>query len=641
MAFERKQFAVAAKMLPEEYTKEKSRVSKGKIAFKLGESYKRMNQNEQSIEWYKTAYDNSYGIEALKEYAFALKKAGRYKEAKIAFKELGIEIGSPYEYRKEISACDIVQGWIKNQERNPFEIKDAGLNSDVADYAPVILQNGQVLFTSDRKINSESDTYNWTGNGFSNLWQFDAANFESSSFSDVLNSANNEGTATFSSDYSTIIFSRCFAPEKSDQYCKLMSSQIEDGKWSKPRILNFTKPTVNYGHPSLSSDGTMLYFSSNDPDGWGGYDIYMSLKRDDGWAEPKLLSRSINTEKDEKFPHLDAETLYFASEGHTGMGGLDIYKTFIQNGSRWTPAQNMLPPINSSADDFAFVVDYINQVEAPLLQHGYFTSSRDGGLGGDDIYKFNKVVLPPVEEKIVEVDTTTAAPTPKEIEYKMILNGYVVEQIFKDPTNPNSQVLGRRPISNATVDINVNGKSIDKITVDANGFFSIEMEEETDYYMFGAKDGYLNNSNRFSSKGIGKIASNPIQEFEVEIILNKIFKNKEIVLDNIYYDLDKWDIRPDAEPTLNSLYTTLNQNPTIRIQLNSHTDCQGQDLYNQNLSQKRAQSAIEYLIKKGIDANRLSAVGYGETKLAIDCACNKCTDNEHQANRRTSFTILD
>ncbi len=640
MAFDRKQFAVAVKMLPEDYNKEKSLVNKGKIAFKLGESYKRMNQNEKAIDWYKTAYDNSYGIDALKEYAFALKKAGRYKEAKTAFKELGIEIGSPYEYRKEISACDIVQGWIKNQSLNPFQVKDAGLNSADADYAPVILQDGQILFTSDRKVNTESETYNWTGNGFSNFWQFDASNFESTSFSDVLNSDNNEGTATFSSDYSTIIFSRCFAPDKEDQYCKLMSSELQDGAWTSPKMLNFTKPMVNYGHPSLSSDGTMLYFSSNDPDGWGGYDIYMSTKNNEGWTEPKLLSRSINTEKDDKFPFLDADTLYFASEGHTGMGGLDIYKTYIQNGSRWTPAQNMLPPVNSSADDFGLVVDYVNKVTSPDLQHGYFSSSRSGGSGSDDIYKFTKIVLPPVEV-VVDIDTTETVPEPQKIEYKMILNGYIVEQIYKDPTNPNSPVLGRRPIPNASVDINVNGASMDKITVDQNGFFSIEMTEETDYYLFGSKDGYLNNSNRFSSKGIGKVPSNPIQEFEVEIVLDKIFTNKEIVLDNIYYDLDKWDIRPDAEPTLNSLYTTLNQNPNIKIQLNSHTDCQGQDLYNQNLSQKRAQSAIEYLIKKGIEASRLSAVGFGETKLAIDCACNKCTDAEHQSNRRTSFTILE
>ena len=639
MAYDRKQFAVAVKMLPDEYQKEKSIVNKGKIAYKIGESYTRMNQNEKAIEWYKTAYDSSYGIDALKAYSFALKKAGRYKEAKISFKELGIEIGSPYEYRKEISACDIAQGWIENQKLNPYRVKDAGLNSADADYAPSIMENGQILFTSDRKVAGDENTYNWTGNGFSNLWLFDATNFNADPFSEEINSANNEGTATFSKDYKTIIFSRCYAPNNEDKYCKLMSSTKEDDKWTEPSVLNFTKPAVNYGHPSLSEDGQFLYFSCNDPDGWGGYDIYMSQKSDGiNWTEPKLLSRSINTEKDDKFPYIDADTLYFASTGHTGMGGLDIFKSYIQNGSRWTPAQNMLPPINSSADDFGIVVDYTNPLDGTDLQHGYFTSSRMNGQGNDDIYKFNKIVLPP--PPIVEVDTTEIVE-PKEIEYKLILNGYVVEQIFKDPNNPNSQVIGRRPIPAAKVDINVNGKTIDNVTVDKAGFFSIVLDDDTDYYLFGSKEGYLNNSNRFSSKGIGKIPSNPVQEFEVEIVLDKIFKNQEIVLDNIYYDLDKWDIRPDAEPTLNALYNTLQQNPNIKIQLNSHTDCQGQDQYNQNLSQKRAQSAIEYLIKNGISEQRLSAVGYGETRLAIDCACAKCTDDEHQANRRTTFTIIE
>jgi len=639
MAYERKQFAVAVNMLPDEYQKEKSTVNKGKIAFKIGESYKRMNQNGKAIEWYKTAYDNSYGIDALKAYAFSLKEAGRYKEAQTSFKELGIEIGSPYEYRKEISACNIAQGWLDNEALNPYKVMDAGLNSVDADYAPIIMENGQLLFTSDRQSGSDANTYNWTGNGFSNLWIFDTKSFDSDPFSDKINSPNNEGTATFSKDFNTIIFSRCFAPNKEDSYCKLMSSTKENGDWTKPTMLNFTKPEVNYGHPSLSDDDQLLYFSCNDPDGWGGYDIYLSQRGAEGnWTEPKLLSRAINTEKDDKFPFIDADTLYFASAGHTGMGGLDIFKSYIQNGSRWTPAQNMLPPINSSADDFGIVIDYINPLEDEALQHGYFTSSRKNGQGNDDIYKFNKIVLPP--PVIAEVDTTEAVK-PKEIEYKLILNGYVVEQIFKDPNNPNSKVIGRRPIPSATVDINVNGKSIDNITVDNEGFFSIVMDEDTDYYLFGSKDGYLNNSNRFSSKGIGKIASNPVQEFEVEIILDKIFKNKEIVLDNIYYDLDKWDIREDAQPTLNTLYNTLQQNPQVKIQLNSHTDCQGQDQYNENLSQKRAQSAIEYLIKKGISAQRLSAVGYGETRLAIDCACAKCTDEEHQANRRTTFTIVE
>jgi len=637
-AYERKQFAVAVKMLPEDYKKEKSIVNKGKIAFVMGKSFQRMNKNEESIEWFKTAYDNSYGIEALKSYAFALKRAGRYKEAKIAFKELGIEIGSPYEYRKEISACDIVQEWIKNEDLNPYEVMDAGLNSADADYAPLLLEDGSILYTTDRRTGTESETYNWTGNGFSNLWTFNKEDFSSELFSDNINSLGNEGTATFNSDYTTIIFSRCYAPEKEDQYCKLMSSSKEDGKWSKPQMLNFSKPLINYGHPSFGKDDNTLYFSSNDPDGWGGYDIYLTTKSNDGWTEPKLLSRSINTEKDEKFPFVDGDTLYFASDGHTGMGGLDIFKTYIQNSSRWTPAQNMLPPINSPADDFALVVDYTNKVEAPLLGHGYFSSNREGGMGGDDIYKYNKVVVPLKE--IVQVDTLVD-DKPKEIIYKLILNGYVVEQIFKDPTNPNSKVIGRKPIPMAKVDINVNGKVVDKVTVDKDGFFTLVLDEETDYYFFGSKDGYLNDSNRFSSKGIGKIPSNPVQEFEVEIVLDKIFKNKEIVLDNIYYDLDKWDIRPDAEPTLNTLYGTLNQNPNVKIQLNSHTDCQGQDQYNQNLSQKRAQAAIEYLIKKGIDADRLSAVGYGETRLAIDCGCNNCTEEEHQANRRTSFTIVE
>lgn len=635
MAFERKQYAVAVDMLKKEFYKEKSRVTKGKIALMLAESYTALNKDVDAIDWYKTAFDNSAGLDALKGYAYALKKSERYKEAQAAFKELGIEIGSPYEYRKEISACKVAANWKKNEAQNAIQISNMDWNSAKSDYAPILYTDNQVLFTSDRPASSGDDIYNWTGNNFSDLFLVSESIVQS--FSPQINTADNEGTASFNTTFTEMIFTRCSAEgELDDRYCKLYESQLVDDNWSTPQLLSFTQENINYGHPSLTADGSQLYYACNDPEGWGGFDIWMSERSPDGWSEPTLLSRSINTIGDEKYPYIDKDTLYFASDKHTGMGGLDIFRSYQVDDNQWSPVHNLKPPINSGSDDFGFVIDYNTPLEEGQLQIGYFSSSRMSGKGLDDIYFFEKNIPPPppVLPEPEKVDT------PKVIVYSINLTGFVVENIYQDPSNPNSRVLGRRPISNANVDVKI-GSETKKVNTNDSGEFQLALDFNTDYYFFASKSEYLSNDERFSTRGIAKDPNNPVQNFEVEIRLDKIFKNKEIVLDNIYYDFDRSEIRSDAEPTLNALTKILLQNPGISIQLSSHTDCRGNPNYNQDLSQQRAQSVVNYLIKGGIEQSRLSAVGYGENSLLIDCACTRCTEDEHQANRRTTFKILD
>lgn len=628
-AYERKQYSVAVKYLQKEYKKAKSRIEKGKIAFLLADSYKALNKSDQSIDWYQTAYDNQFGIDALKEYAYALKKAERYKEALRAFKDLGIEIGSPYEYRREIRACQIAAGW-KNIKRVEYEVDLLDFNSGFADYAPTLYKENQLVITSDRTASSGDDTYNWTGNDFSDLFLVDLKSNSVESFDNSINTPDNEGTVAFNKDYTEMYFTRCYGAKKEDSFCKLMVSEKKGDSWTVPRTLNFVESGINYGHPALSEDGQTLYFACNHPEGWGGFDIYSSKRTPDGWEEPRILSRSINTIGNEKFPYVDKDTLYFSSDFHGGMGGLDIFKTYkLRNGS-WAPAYNLKPPINSGGDDFGFTINYKAQKQNGVLQEGYFTSTREEGIGGDDIYKFRKVVLPPEPEP----------EEPEVIVYKMILDGYVLEKIYEDPTDPNSKVLGRKPLEGASVNIQI-GKKKETVTVGEDGLFTLELEEETDYEFLASKEDYLNNKTSFTSKGIGKDPNNPVMRFEVEVVLDKIFLDKEIRLENIYYDFDKWDIREDAKPTLNTLAENLKLNPKIQIQLSSHTDCRGNPRYNQNLSQKRAQSAVDYLISKGIKANRLVAKGYGEDQLEIECICSRCTEEEHQTNRRTTFKVLD
>jgi outer membrane protein OmpA-like peptidoglycan-associated protein len=294
--------------------------------------------------------------------------------------------------------------------------------------------------------------------------------------------------------------------------------------------------------------------------------------------------------------------------------------------------------MNSGADDFGFLNVKTfnlksNSKPGDLIKEGFFTSNRPGGRGGDDIYRFQQKVPPPKPPKI---DTAKTAPSV----FKIVLDVYVLEKVLEDPNNPNSKVLGRKPLKGAKINMSLANKKMSFVTPE-DGPVKIDLAEQTDYQFTATLENYLSNSAKFSTKGIAKDPANPIQVFEVEIVLDKIFRNKEIVLNNIYYDYDKWDIRPDAEPTLNKLAEVLLQNPGIKIQLGSHTDCRGNDGYNQELSQRRAQSAVEYLISKGVKEERLTAKGYGESQPAALCACARCTESEHQTNRRTTFIVLE
>jgi outer membrane protein OmpA-like peptidoglycan-associated protein/tetratricopeptide (TPR) repeat protein len=637
MAVDRKQYSVAEKLLKKEYNKEKSRVARGQKAFLLGKTYRALNESDKSMQWFQTAYDNGYGVDALKELAYAQKRAEQYQEAMMTFKELGLEIGSPYEYRREIAACQIAIGW-KDIKQPEYKVTPLDFNSSRADYAPTLFKDNQLVFTSDRTGSTGDDQYKWTGNDFSDLYVVDLNSESVSNFDMMINTPDNEGTVTFSSDYQEMYFTRCYGGKKEDAYCNIMRSEYSNGAWSVPQALKlFEETDLNYGHPSLSADGQYLYFSCNHPDGWGGYDIYVCRRLPSGeWSVPELMGRSINTIGNEKFPFIDQDTLYFSSDFHPGMGGLDICRTFKLNNGSWGPAFNIKPPINSGGDDFGYTIDYSAPKRDPDLIHtGYFSSTRLEGLGGDDIYKFEKRYVPPPPPPPVAENEP-----PEEEQYQLILEGYVLEKIYESENDPNSRILGRKPLPNSQVVINFKGAQ-DTLQLEEDGFFRLELEEASDYQFIASKEEYLTNQEFFTTKGIGRNPNMKVQTFEIEIVLDRIFLDKEIELENIYYDFDESFIRDDAKPTLDILASNLELNPNIRIQLGSHTDCRGRDNYNLELSQRRAQAAVDYLIQKGISPNRLLAKGYGEEAPAIDCICSRCTEEEHQENRRTTFKIIE
>ncbi|MEY4134271.1 MAG: hypothetical protein RL386_621 [Bacteroidota bacterium] len=634
-AWSRKQYSSAIPLLNREFEKAKTRAEKGKKAFKIAESYRILAQDDLALPWYQKAYDNQFGTDALRELAYALKRLERYDEAKTAFKDLGIEIGSPYEYRREINTCDIAAGWKKIQVPE-FRISPMDFNTRDAEYAPVLYKTDELAFTSDRSGSTGEEVYAWTGNQFSDIYVYNLSNNTSRKVDARINTPDNEGTASFALNFTEIYFTRCEGPRKQDAYCRIMFSTHKNNEWSSPQSLNLFPNNINYGQPSVSEDGTKLYFAANHPDGWGGFDLYVSERSPEGWGEPKLLSRAVNTIGNEQFPYIIGDTLYFSSDFHPGMGGLDIFRTYRMPNGEWAPALNLKPPINSGADDFGFVREPRVPTKTGVLQNGYFTSNRPGSQGNDDIYRYEMLPEPPKPPVAAGQDKPAATPRRTILR----LDVFVLEKVFSNPADPNSKVLGRKALPGSKLDILIN-KTRQTATVNEEGTFSLLLDDQTDYTFTASREGYLTNAGKFSTIGIGRDPASEEQIFELEIVLDKIFMNQEIVLENIYYDFDKWDIRSDARPTLDALAENLRLNPGIRVQLASHTDCRGNDSYNLELSQKRAQSVVDYLIAAGIEASRLYARGFGESQPSVDCLCARCTEEQHQANRRTTFSIVE
>ncbi len=628
-AYERKRYFQAAEMLQEEYKGARSNIERMNIAFLIGECNLKFNNVDEATKWFKTAYEGGYGSSALVQYAACLKQSEKYEEAANAYFQAGEEIGDRVKFRREISNCLQAVDWRDDEPYSPYQVEPLSINSIYSEYAPVPLDEDQIVFTSDRPESEGDYMYAWTGNEFVDLFLSDVKTNQVKAFEQDLNSEDNEGTAAFSSDGNQMVFCRCFSASEYDIHCKLMITEKENDRWSKPKLLEFAKEGVNYRQPTFANGDTSLIFAADIDGATNDYDLYVSHLIDGEWTDPVSLSNRINTQSREGFPFMHNDTLYFSST-FGGMGGYDIYKTYIMGNGQWAPPINLMAPINSGADDFGFVInDYLEPTDS-VTQFGYFTSSRDGGQGFDDIYRFEKRRFYPEKE-----------PEPEELfVYEIVLDLRVFQRQFEDPDDPNSKVLMRVPLGDASVEVTEDGALFTETKSDQYGMLTLELKPEKEYDFFLSHPGFFNNELTFSTKDLPIDSSKKVQRFEERILLNKIFYDKEIVLENIYYDLDESYIRDDAKPTLDSLANLLKLNPDLKIQLSSHTDCRAEDDYNDRLSQARAESAVAYLQQKGIVGERLTAKGYGESQFAIDCVCEECTEEEHQANRRTTFKVI-
>ena len=627
-AYTLKQYSTAVTLLQKEYQTEKDRATKREKAYLIAESYRHFNNTKSAAEWYRKAVDlgdeNAYydlGLMQMmnEQYDDAIKSFNRFA---------GIDATSSAKAKKQIKNCNAALEW-KQSPSKIHVINVAAINTPQSDFSPVIYK-GKLVFSSSRNEAKGEMKNEWTGEKNADIFIAEQKeNTKVQGLSDEINTNEYEGTCSFSKKGDEIYFTRCKAIDENDkkhkptqnEFCHIYYSKLNGSVWTEPEQLGLFADTVNVGHPALSRDGNLLFVSSDFPGGFGGKDLYYFTKTDSGWSAPSNAGTYINTKGDEMFPWLDDKNnLYFASNGLPGMGGLDIFKA-SKGKTLWKDPENLKAPINSGADDYAYIIDKYKPEDAndTILQSGYFTSSRTGGKGEDDIYRF--------EEKWANV---------------FVLRGKVLTKKYENPENPDSRLLGTEPVPGARVELRnpLTDEVIATKNCDKNGNYSFTLDAETNYKLSASQSGFLNKHESTSTKGLRNQDSTLITVYR-DIELDKIFTEKLIVIPNIYYDYKKSTLRPESEAVLDSILVFFKDNKDLTIEIGSHTDSRGDDKYNNKLSQERAKSVVDYLVSKGIEEDRLVAVGYGKTRLVNKCATGvKCTEEEHQKNRRTTFRII-
>jgi len=625
MAYERKQYALAIQLLEKEYDQTTDKALQARKSFLLAKSNDILQKSDEALDWYEKAYKLKYRPNSDTDLAYALKKNEKYEEAAVLFTEI-FKKTKDNKYRREVELCKDAVAQLSDPDN--FRLEKFSSNSKYADYSPRIFENEFIVFTSDRGGDSKGDEYKWTGNSYSDLYIANSRGRNASQFDATINTDANEGAACFSKDYSEIFFTRCVSENQRDQFCKIYYSQRPNGFWLEPEALPFFNEKTNYGQPTLIENDSVLIFTVTQ-EGQTTSDLYYSEKVDGGWSEAAIMPSSINTSGDEKFPTSYGDTLFFSSDTHAGYGGYDIFKTYLKANGTWSQPENLGIPVNSGADDFGLVIHPGFKANAGIEMQGYFTSSRNTGFN-DDIFFFTKFPE--------DADENTIADDPTEEEEKIYLINIAarVVEVQHENDDPNGKIIGKIPLADSDIQITFEGGSA-TVKTNKQGRFLQQIEADKNYAIKASKSDFLANAVEVSSYFENLTSDTTIN---IEIPLERIVYDKEIVLDNIYYDFEKWDIREDARPTLDTLADLLRLNPGLKIQLSSHTDCRGTSQLNEDLSQKRAQSAVDYIASKGIVLNRLRAKGYGESLPSIPCPCDSCTEEQHQANRRTTFKIL-
>lgn len=575
---------------------------KAEIIYKQALCYMMFNDTKKAEVWFQKAIKAKYtSPEAMLYLADMLKNNSKYDEA-LAEYEKYVKL-KPDDARgtNGVESCKLSVKWKEKPSKHEISNVQA-LNSKFDDFSPIYSRKNykEIIFTSSREGTLGSGADGWTGQSFSDLFEAKLDKngkwSSPSPFKEPLNSKFNDGSSSLNAKYSVMFFTRCGYDKNKIKGCQIFTTRKKGNTWDEPILLPFANDSFTVGHPWISDDEQTLYFASNMPGGLGGRDIWMAKydKKAKTWGEPINLGPQVNTIGDELYPTLrNDSTLYFASNGHIGMGGLDMFESKLSNG-KWGNVANLKYPLNTESDDFGIIFE-------GKYEKGYFSSNRLGGRGGSDIYAFS---VPPV---------------------LFTIGGYIYD--FDN----------KQPLTGAKVSmVDKDGVTHESITDQTGSFYfdNTKFLEDNTYNFTATATEYLNDKGTETT--VGETAG---RDYKKDFFL-KTTKKGPIRLPEILYDLGSANLRPESKDSLNGLIQTLRDNSNISVELMSHTDSRGSSKSNIDLSQRRAQSVVDYLVSQKIDARRLSAKGYGETRLLNKCKDGvQCTEEEHQRNRRTEFRI--
>ena len=603
--FESKEYSTAVEVYAKAYSKEKSREQKQRISYNMAECYRNTGQFKRAASYYLRAQKLGYGALAGLGYAEMLQSQGEYEDAIVAYEEYKKLIPSDPRAEEGIQACRQAATWVESGSL--FSLDNAkDLNSKKSDYAIAYAgkrgKEDLTLMVSSMRDNSTGKKEDgWTGQRFSDIYVIEGQKKKSKrkkgkeanandeivwgeleSIGEVINTKDHEGVLTFDSRGKTMYFTKCIKLKNVKMGCAIYSTKKVGQDWANPEpVVIAVDSNASVGHPALSPDDNILYFAGELSGGKGGRDIYMTTydRRRREWKEPTSLS--INTRGDELYPYIHGDGyLYFSSNGRPGMGGFDCYRVKLDDlGQPIGDVENMLSPINSEGDDIA-----LRWIPGDNTQRGFVVSNRKGTRGEHDIWYVTEWTK------------------------QFVVSGTVVS------------TKNGKPVKDVTIEVSDKKGGSFTITTDANGNFGIpkgRLEEDMSYKLNMSRKKFLNAIGDISTEDLALTDYSRVKEdreyvktYNLTLKMDPI--EVPIVLPNVFFDLAKSDLRDESKVALDTVFNILQRNPNITIGLRSHTDYRDTDAKNQVLSQARAQSCVDYLIEKGIPADRLTAVGMGE-----------------------------
>lgn len=593
----------------------------------LAEAYYKMNKDvESEVAYAKLLSLNDHILpEDYLNYANALKANGKNEQAFVSmdkFAEMKPSDLRAIDYKAHKSDF-----YSLTEDDGKYKIVNMTINTEAQDFGTSYFKNSIVFASTRSRARMVKRTSNWNGKPFLNMYVSEVTDNqlkEPKIFDKGLDGKLHDGPASFNKEGTLIAFTRNHYHDKSkDKVVELQIyfSSSKDDKWTEATPFIFNNDDFSVGHPCLTADGNTMYFTSNLPGGFGGSDLYKTVKNAKGeWGQPENLGKKINTESDETFPFYDElnNKLFFVSDGRFGLGGTDIFIANY-NGYSFDAAVNAGAPLNTKYDDFSIIVDAKNN-------KGYFSSNRTGGNGDDDIYSIDFLKLMKKEKTL--------------------------KGIAKD-VNGN-----KLPLTLITL-LDEKGKVIDSIQTKGDAAFSFMVNTNKQFKLIGKHDAYMNGESEANTLGKELVVISDVILLKNDVATattttnttaaTKIKKGDDLAkvtdFKAIYFDLDKYKIRSDAEPELKKIIKIMNDYPNMHVELGSHTDCRETKYYNQVLSEKRAKATVDYIRKSITNQNRITGKGYGKSKLINDCRCDgdvvsTCSEENHQKNRRTEFIIV-